>query len=390
MNWKHLVGRVALILAIGAAIPAVGAATGGDVLPYRHDVLGVTLSHPSTFQIVEDEYLLDEYGFTLTTADPRKSGENDVGMVLRMVWLQGSTADGLDARVQEHIATFPQAGLKPSETVLDSRRAVVLENAPGLVTTTYVYLAANDRIYEIIYPQPTLDAQGQALLSSLRFETPSRSLESLNLKREPMVPMAKLSQSETHYGPVIEACVNYPTSKYLQTPITSAANGNGWTQAGPSYYGEGLHTGCSNTSSQNDNYALDTALRTWDPVLNPTNGGTVVWAGWASGGWSTLGRTVIIDQGGGYKSLSAHLAGINVSAGTAVNANSVIGYAGGSGNGVDGYWGSHLHQGLYLNASVSGGGTYGGSSAQQTNVHYCRNGCANYYALISKYQALSY
>lgn len=90
------------------------------------------------------------------------------------------------------------------------------------------------------------------------------------------------------------------------------------------------------------------------------------------------------------RSLSAHLAGFNVYAGQAVNANTVIGWAGGSGNGVDNYWGSHLHQGLYLNASMSSGGTYGGQSAQQTNVHYCRYGCSYYYSLISKYQTLSY
>jgi hypothetical protein len=39
---------------------------------------------------------------------------------------------------------------------------------------------------------------------------------------------------------------------------------------------------------------------------------------------------------------------------------------------------------------MSGGGTYGGQSAQQTNVHYCRSGCSNYYSLLNRYQSLSY
>lgn len=391
MTWKHLIGQAALLLALGAAAPAVGAGVEGDLQPYRHDVLGVVLSHPSNLQIVEDEYLLDEYGFTLTTPGPRTDGAGEGGMILRVVWLHGSTAEALDAKVQEHFAAFPQAGLEARETLLAGRRAIVLEKAPGLVTTTYIYLTANGRLYEIVYPRPTLDAEAQALLSTLRFEAPLRSLESLHLKREPMLSMATLAQAETGVVPsAVAGCVDYPTSKYLQTPFTSAANGNGWSQAGSSYYGEGLHTGCNNTSSQNDYYALDMPLRSWDPVLNPTNSGVVRWAGWSSGGWSTLGRTVIIDQGNGYKSLAAHLVGINVSAGQTVNANSVIGWAGGSGNGVDNYWGSHLHQGLYLNATISGGGTYGGQSAQPTNVHYCRSGCANYYSLISRYQALSY
>jgi len=395
---RSLLLKAAALAAALAVVPGLAAAGGAGAraparasLQYRHDALGVSLAHPDALQVVEDEYLLDELGFTLAPAFREKDGDSEVGMALRVVWLHRRLPGSLDAAVREHIGAFPSALLRGRDERIGGQRAVVIENAPGLVTTTYVYLEAGGRIYEIIYPRPQLDAAGWSLLATLRFEAPARTLDSLNLKYEPMVPMAMLAYTEELVTPqAVVGCVDYPTSKYLQTPFTSTANGNGYSKAGPSYYGEGLHVGCNRTSNQNDYYALDMALRAWDPVLNPTNGGTVRWAGWASGGWSSLGRTVIIDQGGGYKSLSAHLRGTNVTAGQWVNANSVIGWAGGSGNGVDNYWGNHLHQGLYLNANMSGGGTYGGQSAQQTNVHYCRNGCSNYYSLLSRYQTLSY
>jgi murein DD-endopeptidase MepM/ murein hydrolase activator NlpD len=103
-----------------------------------------------------------------------------------------------------------------------------------------------------------------------------------------------------------------------------------------------------------------------------------------------LGRVVIIDLGGKYKSLHAHLHDVSVSVGNQVTVSTVIGHSGSSGYGRDGYWGPHLHQALFYNATLSSqGGTYGGQSAQPIQVYHYGNG-AGYYNGISYHQLLSW
>ncbi|WP_375771669.1 M23 family metallopeptidase [Archangium gephyra] len=393
-------------------LASAGVVQAEPVQAHRDEVLGVSLSHPSEVRVVTDEVLLEqEHGFTLVPPEREgRDAESADAMLMRVVWLHQESPETLEAAARRFTEAFPGADIQRREVKVAGRQALVLENAPGLVPTTYVYVAAEGKLFQVIYPRPTLDERAQGLLRTLRFEPARQSLRARDLPRaadtlfgpapKPGAESFLRSRSALEAGRpekpadvtslAVAGCVDYPTSKYLQTPFTAAANGNGYSKAGPSYYGQGLHTGCNNTGSQNDYYALDMPLRTGDAVLNPSNGGTVVWAGWASGGWASLGRTVIIDQGNGYKSLAAHLNSINVASGQYVNADSVIGTAGGSGNGSNTYWGPHLHQGLYINAAVSGGGTYGGQSAQPTNVHYCRSGCANYYSFIGNQQSLSY
>lgn len=401
-----------LVMAICMVLTATTAAAAPRTASYQDVVLGVAVTYPADMRVVQDAYLFDAFGFTLT-AHPAQGmdGATEAGDWLRISWLHTTTASDRDAVAQQLIDRFPGVPIQRTEIEIAGQRAIILAQAPGLMPTTYIYLTAGDRLFEIVYPRASLDAAGIAILRTLRFQQPQRTLESLRLTKADDTRSDSLAQiqlvsandrrlistgtdpRESIVRPMaISGCVDYPTWKYLQTPFTSAANGNGYSQAGPNYYGEGsTHQGCNRSSSQNDYYALDMPLRSGDPVLNPGNGGTVRWAGWASGGWSTLGRTVIIDHGNGYLSLSAHLSGINVSVGQAVNANSVIGWAGRSGNGSDTYWASsHLHQGLYLNANISGGGTYGGQSAQMIKVNYCRSGCANYYWTITNRQQLSW
>ncbi|MDQ7030784.1 MAG: M23 family metallopeptidase [Ardenticatenia bacterium] len=131
----------------------------------------------------------------------------------------------------------------------------------------------------------------------------------------------------------------------------------------------------------NDYYALDHPLKEWDIVYPPASG-TVLYAGWAGGGWASLGRVVIIDLGGGYWAMAAHLRGINVHVGQHVWLSTVIGWAGRSGHYQDNYWPSvHLHQGLYKDAHLASwaGGIYGGHSAQPVKVHYFGNGGGDYW-----------
>jgi murein DD-endopeptidase MepM/ murein hydrolase activator NlpD len=192
-------------------------------------------------------------------------------------------------------------------------------------------------------------------------------------------------------APASGGCTDWPAEKFLQTPWTSAANGGeGTAVAGPSYFGHDLHVNCDERLHLNDHYALDFALSPGDVVLAPAPG-AVLYAGWASGGWSTLGRVVVVDLGEGFWSLQAHLGSILVAVGDRVDANTAVGRAGGSGNFRDGFWPVHLHQGLYRHAQLDRdhGGVFGGQSVQPRHVvHFGAGGGA--YATIDDRQGLSF
>ncbi len=67
-----------------------------------------------------------------------------------------------------------------------------------------------------------------------------------------------------------------------------------------------------------------------------TDAGVVVYAGWNNYGY---GNMVLIDHGGGFQSLYAHLSGLNVGCGQSVGQGDVIGAIGNTGKSS----GSHLH-----------------------------------------------
>lgn len=123
-------------------------------------------------------------------------------------------------------------------------------------------------------------------------------------------------------------------------------------------YGSGLHANTNSPGSSNDHHALDFNLTLGESVF-PVASGTVVYAGFATGGWAGYGRIVFIDHGNGYQSLYAHLNSIDVATGASVTTATRLGGAGNSGTGA-----VHLHLALYHNASFqnssSGIGPYGG------------------------------
>jgi murein DD-endopeptidase MepM/ murein hydrolase activator NlpD len=80
-------------------------------------------------------------------------------------------------------------------------------------------------------------------------------------------------------------------------------------------------------------------------TIKSIDNGTVVSAGWDSGGY---GNKVIIDHNNGYRSVYAHLSSINVSAGQTVGAGSSIGKMGKTGQST----GVHLHLEVYKNGSL--------------------------------------
>jgi len=67
-----------------------------------------------------------------------------------------------------------------------------------------------------------------------------------------------------------------------------------------------------------------------------TDAGVIVYAGWNNYGY---GNMILIDHGGGFQSLYAHLSGLNVGCGQSVGQGDVIGAIGNTGNSS----GPHLH-----------------------------------------------
>jgi len=88
----------------------------------------------------------------------------------------------------------------------------------------------------------------------------------------------------------------------------------------------------------------DIANRTGTPIF-AVDSGTVVYAGWHY--W--MGRGIIVDHGNGYQSWYAHLSGINVAYGQAVQRGQVIGAMGCSYGPAGRCTGPHLHLEIHLN-----------------------------------------
>lgn len=182
---------------------------------------------------------------------------------------------------------------KPSTTKrIGPYRGIKITGAPGVDPSTYTYVAANGRLYEIVCPEREDNVKVcETLLKSISFSPTIRFPEGLGLKSaedalydepplylEPPMPKGPAIEpfDDAAVSPGLEpmaapGCVDWPTSKFLQTPWASTANGDsgwpqGWSRAGPSYYGEGLHQYCNRTNGLNDYHALDFRLKTWDIV----------------------------------------------------------------------------------------------------------------------------
>lgn len=107
-------------------------------------------------------------------------------------------------------------------------------------------------------------------------------------------------------------------------------------------YGSGFFiwpTTGSHALSGNDYWdghlGIDIAAQQGDAIL-ASDSGVVVYSGSIGGGY---GLMIMIDHGGGFQSLYAHLSKLGIRCGSSVNQGSVIGYAGSTGNST----GPHLH-----------------------------------------------
>ncbi len=386
------------------------------------DAVGVSVAIPAGWTMNRDAVLFDgSYGFLISGEDQDLSvnGPHDREPIARVALVYDARPSQLEELVRAQLdahQVIPGLQLSRSEVEAGSGlRGVAVTGLPGTQPYSVVYVASGEQVYEIGLwtHSPGLDARAHALLGSLRFTAPTRSVRSLGLQDErqslywepsgELAAQSKAAQAEriaqaledvragfltaegysvgAPDGEVQAASTDslacgilapYGTDMQWQTQWDRGANffgTRGLTRMsgnGGSWWGEGFHVSCSDPSYHNQYFANDWPLQFGANVYSHFSG-TVRYAGWAKGGHYTLGRIVIVKNGA-WSSLSAHLNGWGpgISAGASVNAfSTIIGYAGNSDGGAGYNWAPHLHSRVTKNESYTAAGMpYGGVAVQ--------------------------
>ncbi len=441
MRTRVVVFAILCLVAVGtiALVPGAGAQQAPKVpATERTGVaeVGASISHPSEWYVERERFTYDgTYGFTLWGSGEGPSREDGGEPAARVALAYDLKPEQIEARVRETIAAYPDLKME-RETVTvgeKSLEGVAVGPIPGSTPSTEVYVADGGRVYQInLYfqgpDQKGLSEEDKKLLSSLRFERPSRSVASLGLKDG--------EKAESHYGKgnsepsgeekearrkaakeapaassgpkfvsvsysyaslaaasvpvygeyqISEGCWRATSTFYFQTQHGYGANRStsdgiptGFTLVGrPNYWGEYTHGNlgygrCASTYYTNDKFAIDYPLNRGDYVFSPFSGGTVTFAG-RNTSHANYGLFVVIKASNGkYVSLSAHLNGLaaGIRPGATVNADTVIGYAGDTGASIP-VGEVHLHQAFYRYPNLNADGSpYGGRGLQAIYHHY--------------------
>ncbi len=166
-----------LVLAMSDDILSYNVKNDGDTA-YRNDVIGVYLQKlPPQSRIVEDQYLSDAFGFTVVGSEGR--------MLLRVAWRYRDMATQIERRVKEFVQAFPEFNLFPQPIRIGLHQGMMMTSVPGIDPSTYIYLVAYGRLYEIIYPEEK--TEGRDMLTSLSFAPTARSPEELGLLKLVMI-----------------------------------------------------------------------------------------------------------------------------------------------------------------------------------------------------------
>jgi hypothetical protein len=154
-------------------LPSSAPPSQRETIQHIDDVLGVMLNYPATAKLVTDQYLGPDYGLTIVGPDEH--------LMLRVGWLHAASASQLNATLQDIINSYPTITIKQGTTQIDGRMAATLAPVPGMDDNTYILVAANERLYQLIYGKGAIDSEGRALLDSLKFFTPTKELSALKL-----------------------------------------------------------------------------------------------------------------------------------------------------------------------------------------------------------------
>jgi Peptidase family M23 len=411
-------GRVAATVLACLLLSTSGAAARSEVTTERTkgDVVGASVAHPAEWTVERERYTFDEtYGFTLWRPKPGSSHDHGGTPALRVALAYDLRPHQIEATVREKLAAYPHLPMNREEVGVGERgrkKGVAVGPIPGSTPSTEVYVPVGGRVYQINVYGETLGAEARKVLSSLRFDTPSRSVSSLGLpdanapgvlyasndpEREraahkaavKKVPEATIEAARlTGETRISEGCWRADPRFFFQTQHGPRSNSNpgdgiptGWSIVGkPNYWDEYTHGRfgygrCTEPIWCNDKFAVDYPLNRGDAIFSPFVSGTVTFAG-RNLTHKDYGILVSIKaKGGKYVSLSAHLDSLagGIRRGAEVDRHTVIGFAGNTGGGDVPVGRPHLHQAYYRYPSYNQDGSpYGGAGLQVTRLHYFR------------------
>jgi len=391
--------------------PGALARSTGPTETTKNDVIGASIAHPAKWSVERERYTFDDtYGFTLWRAESDPAAHDHGGTPVVRVALAYELEPGqIEATVQDDLAAYPDLPMTREEVSVGEagHEGVAVGPIPGSTPSTQVYAPVKGRVYQINVYGEQLGADGERLLSDLKFYPPSRPVRSLGLpdanapggpqraEREraaheaedaPRATFEAAALSGTRETRIAEGCWRADPDFFFQTQHGPEANSNpddgirtGWTVVGkPNYWGEYTHGDlgygrCTEPEWCNDKFAVDYPLNRGDAVFSPFREGTVTFAG-RNITHKDYGILVSIKAANGkYVSLSAHLDSLaaGISQGTAVDRHTVIGYAGDTGGSDIPVGRPHLHQAYYRYPSYNPDGSpYGGAGLQVVYYRY--------------------
>ena len=404
-------GVVVLVL-----LASLGAVPGGArqmTERTKGDVVGASVSHPKKWFVEREKATYDgTYGFTLW--DPKPQAVADDGGVpeVRVARAYDLKPGGIRERVKEKMAFYKDLSITRRDVRVGEKRikGVAIGPIPGSIASTEVYVAYRGRVYQINVYGEKSGAELESILSTLRFYQPLRSVSSLKLKDaahktpakgEKSAPNTKKSsqdavpadgslvfttQSTSGERRIYEGCWRADPSFFFQTQHDSYANRSsgdrihtGFTVIGrPNFWGQYTHGNlgygrCNEPYYTNDKFAVDYPLDRGDRIFSPFRRGTVTFAG-RNYTHKNYGNMVVIRAAGGkYVSLSGHLSSIpsSIYRGKTVYSNSLIGYAGNTGDSSVPVGEVHLHQAFYRYPHYNRDGSpYGGQGLKVVRFHY--------------------
>jgi murein DD-endopeptidase MepM/ murein hydrolase activator NlpD len=388
----------------------------------KNDVVGASITHPAKWSVEHERYTFDEtYGFTLWRAESDPAAHDHGGTpVIRVALAYGFQPEQIETTVRDRLAAYPDLPMTREEvSVGEKHEGVAVGPIPGSTPSTQVYVPVNGRVYQINVYGEELGADGEKLLSDLKFYPPSRPVRSLGLpdanapevlyapggpqraERERAAHEAAAEEasqatfeaaarSGTGETRIAEGCWRADPDFFFQTQHGPEANSNpedgiptGWTVVGkPNYWGEYTHGDldygrCTEPEWCNDKFAVDYPLNRGDAVFSPFRDGTVTFAG-RNITHKDYGILISIKAANGkYVSLSAHLDSLaaGIREGTEVDRHTVIGYAGDTGGSDIPVGRPHLHQAYYRYPSFNPDGSpYGGAGLQVIRYRYFHDG----------------
>ena len=159
------------------------------------EVVGASISHPTKWFVERERYTYDQtYGFTLWRPDSGALHDHGGTPAVRVALAYGARPGQIETIVHEKLAAYSDLPMTRQEVSVAEKghRGMAVGPIPGSTPSTEIYVPVNGRVYQINVYRKTLGSDDKELLSTLRFEPPSRSVSSLGL------PAA--NSPETLYG----------------------------------------------------------------------------------------------------------------------------------------------------------------------------------------------